>query len=36
MNSRFPGQIFLMVGGAVLFLAAVGAANMARRSDPDE
>lgn len=31
-----PGQIFLMVGGAVLCLAAVAAAYMARRSDTDE
>ncbi|MGY4541843.1 hypothetical protein ACVWY0_001756 [Arthrobacter sp. UYNi723] len=30
------GQIVLMVGGAVLCLAAVVAANMARRSDTDE
>ncbi len=31
-----PGQIFLMVGGAVLCLAAVVVAYMARRSDTDE
>ena len=31
-----PGQIFLMVGGTVLCLAAVVAAYMARRSDTDE
>ncbi len=31
-----PGQIFLMVGGAALCLAAVVAAYMARRSDTDE
>ncbi|ALV42296.1 hypothetical protein AU252_15035 [Pseudarthrobacter sulfonivorans] len=31
-----PGQIFLMVGGAVLCLAAVVAAYMARRSGADE
>ncbi|MHA7289751.1 hypothetical protein ACX80V_08910 [Arthrobacter sp. MDT3-24] len=31
-----PGQIFLMLGGAVLCLAAVVAAYMARRSDADE
>ena len=31
-----PGQIFLMVGGAVLCVAAVVAAYMARRSDADD
>ncbi len=31
-----PGQIFLMVGGAVLCLAAVVAAYIARRSDTNE
>ncbi|WP_131683814.1 hypothetical protein [Pseudarthrobacter sp. YALA5] len=31
-----PGQIFLMVGGAVLCVAAVVAAYVARRSDVDE
>ncbi|QHK20259.1 hypothetical protein GU243_11535 [Pseudarthrobacter psychrotolerans] len=31
-----PGQIFLMVGGAVTCLAAVVAAYVARRSDTDE
>jgi hypothetical protein len=31
-----PGQIFLMVGGAVLCVAAVVAAYVARRSDADE
>lgn len=31
-----PGQIFLMVGGAVLCGAAVLAAYVARRSDADE
>ncbi|MCO4276637.1 hypothetical protein NG701_19830 [Pseudarthrobacter sp. HLT3-5] len=31
-----PGQIFLMVGGAVLCLAAVVAAYRARRRDTDE
>jgi hypothetical protein len=31
-----PGQVFLMVAGAVLCLAAVVAANLSRRSDADE